>query len=751
MEIKSFVEENLNKVDITIFNENQGQYNNWTGFIWNLKSLGVDPFIVKAWAKGGNNYDENSFNTIWNRKDKGNDDINIALKNFEKYSGIKYKKEIDINEFISKLPKETNIAGKKYLNYLDYKEYKMPNEFSFKQFEENFSSMYNNDYLIMLLNGCRKADNNWNNNLLTVSEVLQGIKDLYINKQSFEQGVTFKCNTFNKKKVLETNFAGDENLNSYKFCLIEVDSFDGAEVPIEIQYNFIKSLKIPYSMITFSGKKSLHVLVPLNAKNKKEYEERQKLLYNICNANGLKIDPACKNPGRETRLPFTFRNNVEQKLIDIKANSEFKSFLEWYNYFASQYILENSWNDSKRFKIREICNSDLIDIFYYEGQHYYELKSMQGMFQRVDRLRLLDEIKKHLKDSDALTELLNQYGKKHLTLDMIDIPNKKPQFIITLDEVDGVKNLYKPGFIKEIYENPKPFITTCPSEWDKLLDNLAGKEEREWLINHLSCYFNTFKNTETIPVFIGAQGTGKDTFAEAIGKCIGMFLTEDSAVLTDRFNDYLLHGCILFNEASISAKETRTISNKLKLLTNQTISIEMKGKARFETINNSYKMIASNDDNIGAAIKIEDGDRRYCFISGGKNVNALKNNITDYKLLIEQTMDFCYYIKNYKYDEFKARVPLNNNIKEEQFLSGLSDLENALRDFINNSEQKDTLILDDIFNYLNENGFKNFTSISISKYMKKLGYLPKQIRIKKGDSELFKFGKNKITKYIKEK
>lgn len=662
----------------------------------------------------------------------------------KKCAGVKYEKEFDLQKYIDSIPSETNKDGKKYLKYLEYSNYQMPDNLKFEDFERNFKSMYSEtDKLLYVYSNYRKFEGDWKNNFATPSEIIDGVKDSYVNQKSCEGGATFKCNPFNFKKVSERNFAGDEFIKSFNYCVIEVDSFDNAKVPIDIQYNFIKSLKIPYSMITFSGKKSLHVLVPLNAKNIKEYKERQTILYNICKANGLDIDPACKNVGRETRLPFVYRNNILQRLVDVKENSEYKSFTDWYLNFASQYVLENFWDETKRFSIRDICNSELLDVFYYEGQHYYELKSMNGTFQRVDRFRLIDEIKKHLKDPVSLYGLLNSYGKKTLTLDMIDIPNKKPQFIITLDEIDGIKNLYKPGFIKEIYENPNPFINKCPSEWEKLLDNLAGPEEKEWLINHLSCYFNTFKNSETIPVFIGKQGTGKDTFAEAIGKCIGMFLSVDSIVLTDRFNDYLLHGCILFNEASVSSRETRSMSNRLKLLTNQTVSIEMKGKSRFETINNSYKFIASNDDDIGASIKIEDHDRRYCFITGGHNLNAFSNNITDYKLLIEQTMEFCYYIKNYNYDETKARIPLFNKMKEEQLMAGKSDLELSIREFLEDNDNEN-ITTEALLQYLESNGIKNANNTNIGKIMtKRLGYCKKKRKVN-GILKMCYFKENQI-------
>lgn len=87
------------------------------------------------------------------------------------------------------------------------------------------------------------------------------------------------------------------------FTLVESD-----EMTLDEQYSMVKLLKLPYAMVTFSGSKSIHTLVKVDAgTSKKKFKERQQFVYNFCLANGFKVDKACKNAGRESRCPRIFQ------------------------------------------------------------------------------------------------------------------------------------------------------------------------------------------------------------------------------------------------------------------------------------------------------------------------------------------------------------------------------------------------------------------------------------------------------------
>lgn len=97
----------------------------------------------------------------------------------------------------------------------------------------------------------------------------------------------------------DTNTCLDEFITDYMFTLVESD-----EMTLDEQYSMIKLLKLPFATVTYSGGKSIHTLVKVDAgASKKKFKERQQFIYNFCIANGFKVDPACKNAGRESRFP----------------------------------------------------------------------------------------------------------------------------------------------------------------------------------------------------------------------------------------------------------------------------------------------------------------------------------------------------------------------------------------------------------------------------------------------------------------
>ena len=114
----------------------------------------------------------------------------------------------------------------------------------------------------------------------------------------------------------------DENVTDYRYVLIESDS-----LPIERQNALIRELELPVATLTHTGGKSLHAVVHIDAKDREEYRERVKFMFDICKKNGLEIDKSCKNPSRLSRLPGFMRGGNRQYLVDIDIGRE--SFEDW--------------------------------------------------------------------------------------------------------------------------------------------------------------------------------------------------------------------------------------------------------------------------------------------------------------------------------------------------------------------------------------------------------------------------------------
>lgn len=117
----------------------------------------------------------------------------------------------------------------------------------------------------------------------------------------------------------------NENVSEFRYALVESDDMD-----LDKQNAIIKELELPVACLVFSGKKSLHAIVRVDASDYPEYRKRVDYLYNICQKNGLKVDTQNKNPSRLSRLPGVMRNGKKQYIIDTNIGKE--SWNEWYEW-----------------------------------------------------------------------------------------------------------------------------------------------------------------------------------------------------------------------------------------------------------------------------------------------------------------------------------------------------------------------------------------------------------------------------------
>lgn len=117
----------------------------------------------------------------------------------------------------------------------------------------------------------------------------------------------------------------DENVTDYRYVLIESDS-----LPVERQNALMRELELPIATLTYTGGKSLHAIVKVEAATRDEYRKRVQYIFDVCRKNGLDIDKSCKNPSRLSRLPGFMRNGKWQFLVDKNIGKA--SFEEWRDY-----------------------------------------------------------------------------------------------------------------------------------------------------------------------------------------------------------------------------------------------------------------------------------------------------------------------------------------------------------------------------------------------------------------------------------
>ena len=120
----------------------------------------------------------------------------------------------------------------------------------------------------------------------------------------------------------------NENVTEFRYALVESDTMD-----ISAQKAIITELELPVAALVYSGKKSLHAIVKIDASTYEEYKKRVDYLYNVCNKNGLKLDIQNRNPSRLSRMPGVLRNGKKQYLLDTNIGKE--NWNEWREWIES--------------------------------------------------------------------------------------------------------------------------------------------------------------------------------------------------------------------------------------------------------------------------------------------------------------------------------------------------------------------------------------------------------------------------------
>ena len=137
----------------------------------------------------------------------------------------------------------------------------------------------------------------------------------------------------------------NENVTDFRYALVESDS-----MPLEQQNAVIRELELPVAMLVYSGGKSLHAIVRIDAPNYEEYRRRVDYLYKVCKENGLDIDKQNRNPSRLSRMPGVTRSGRKQYIVDKNIGKG--SFEEWKDYIESinddlpdEESLASVWDD----------------------------------------------------------------------------------------------------------------------------------------------------------------------------------------------------------------------------------------------------------------------------------------------------------------------------------------------------------------------------------------------------------------------
>lgn len=121
---------------------------------------------------------------------------------------------------------------------------------------------------------------------------------------------------------LDGKGVSNANVTEYRYALVESDKTE-----LEKQNAIIRMLELPVAALVYSGGKSLHAVVRIDAANYDEYRKRVDYLYKVCEKNGLIVDAQNRNPSRLSRMPGIERGGKKQFLVDMNIGKA--SFTEW--------------------------------------------------------------------------------------------------------------------------------------------------------------------------------------------------------------------------------------------------------------------------------------------------------------------------------------------------------------------------------------------------------------------------------------
>ncbi|MBR3330632.1 MAG: AAA family ATPase [Mogibacterium sp.] len=115
------------------------------------------------------------------------------------------------------------------------------------------------------------------------------------------------------------------NVTAFRFALVESDT-----LPLDEQQRVYAELELPIAAMVYSGGKSIHAIVHIDARDIDEYRERVDYLYSYMKNHGIDIDKQNRNPSRLSRMPGVDRNGNHQALIGVNLGR--KSWNDWVDF-----------------------------------------------------------------------------------------------------------------------------------------------------------------------------------------------------------------------------------------------------------------------------------------------------------------------------------------------------------------------------------------------------------------------------------
>ena len=665
--------------------------------------------IKSMWGHDFTKVDENSFNKAWEKFTPKTTLSEFKKENAEKASAkekIKNLKEIE--KSINKAQQEVNNEAALYARLAELDK-KIDTEKWFTDHHKKYSPKSS-----FMLNIFDKDDIVWVSNNTAVTNIEKEMKDMltWSNKDESLQKYTFYViNPFN-----DIDKRTDEKVYKFKYTLFESDILNEHEQAL-LLIDLI-NYGLPVKMITYSGHSSLHALIKLPdyIKTLSDYNEYVNDIFNIFNNIKQKmLDSNNKNASRQSRLPYGTRWNgdkvIEDTTQELKYLQEDDSKLqndarEILHIWSDKLLGQNSnliqEDDTSFDEIGEnellslLKNRDYVHDIWDDGKNYHTFQKL-GEYDTDGKITYTYADKKWGNERSFYSfiddVIYDQYGL-HIDLKELKgfkirfknaqkvpyIGNKAP---IRKDTV----NTFIPGWLGSVINND-----SIPSELNEplkiFINNIFGKDEvtKNWTLQWMREFMHTF-DVITAPVFWEIQGSGKSMLCKAFGGAIGDMMKTPANMDDIRFNEWMNHTVIVFEECSSGTKkEGKALGDLFKdWITEKRLTIEAKGQDPKSMLINHCIIFNANISEIMPPVFIEDKDRRYTVIRNDDAVN-LRELWTDEEYDKWESGEYQYILMKWIYNlpkdkSINVRTGLTNKWKKIVTDMGRSDAEKAAEKF----------------------------------------------------------------------
>lgn len=125
---------------------------------------------------------------------------------------------------------------------------------------------------------------------------------------------------------LDGQGVSDVNVTDFRYCLVEADGLS-----LEEQFRRVDELRLPVAIMVYSGGRSIHAIVKVDAVNAAEYKRRVSEIYDLFKGEDGKslIDTQNKNPARLSRFPGFERGDRKQFIVPYTPKT--RSWQEWHD------------------------------------------------------------------------------------------------------------------------------------------------------------------------------------------------------------------------------------------------------------------------------------------------------------------------------------------------------------------------------------------------------------------------------------